>query len=137
MIRNGRVIDGTGAPEFVGDVAVDAATITSVGNGAGTGRREIDAEGKLVVPGRMDIRTHFDAWVSWDPYLTPWCWNGVTTIVLPPVLRSALPGLRAGERQALHATPQGHDATICAGEIVLWNDEFTGALPGRLVRRGR
>ena len=81
-IRNGRIIDGTGAPEFQGDIAIDGAVITSVNGGVGKARREIDAEGKLVVPGWIDIHTHFDAQVSWDPYLTPSCWNGVTTIVM-------------------------------------------------------
>ena len=81
-IRNGRIIDGTGAPEFRGDIAIDGAVITSVNGGVGKARREIDAEGKLVVPGWIDIHTHFDAQVSWDPYLTPSCWNGVTTIVM-------------------------------------------------------
>ena len=81
-IRNGRVIDGTGAPEFHGNVAVDGDTISAVGDDVGKARREIDAEGKLVVPGWIDIHTHFDAQVSWDPYLTPSCWNGVTTIVM-------------------------------------------------------
>ena len=75
-IRNGRIIDGTGAPEFRGDIAIDGAVITSVNGGVGKARREIDAEGKLVVPGWIDIHTHFDAQVSWDPYLTPSCWNG-------------------------------------------------------------
>jgi N-acyl-D-aspartate/D-glutamate deacylase len=86
VIRNGRIIDGTGAPEFVGDVAIDGDRITAVvrdGEGVvGEGRREIDAAGRLVTPGWIDIHTHMDAQVSWDPYLTPSCYNGVTTVVM-------------------------------------------------------
>ncbi len=81
-IRNGRIIDGTGAPEFVGSIGIDGDRITAVGSGVGPGKREIDAEGLVVAPGWIDIHTHMDAQVSWDPYLTPSCWNGVTTVVM-------------------------------------------------------
>ena len=81
-IRNGRIIDGSGSPEFAGDIGVDGDTITALGADVGVARRDIDAAGKLVVPGWIDIHTHFDAQVSWDPYLTPSCWNGVTTCLL-------------------------------------------------------
>ena len=82
IIRNGRIIDGTGAPEFVADIAIDGDRISAVGRDLGPGEREIDAQGKLVAPGWIDIHTHMDAQVSWDPYLTPSCWNGVTTVVM-------------------------------------------------------
>ena len=82
IIRNGRIIDGTGAPEFVADIAIDGDRISAVGSDLGPGEREIDAQGKIVAPGWIDIHTHMDAQVSWDPYLTPSCWNGVTTVVM-------------------------------------------------------
>ncbi len=86
VIRNGRIVDGTGAPEFVGDIAIDGDRITAVVRDGeavvGEGRREIDASGKLVTPGWIDIHTHMDAQVSWDPYMTPSCYNGVTTVVM-------------------------------------------------------
>lgn len=81
-IRNGRIIDGTGAPEFRGDIGIDGDRITAIGEDVGPGMREIDAEGKLVTPGWIDIHTHMDAQVSWDENLTPSCYNGVTTVIM-------------------------------------------------------
>src|SRR5271155_1294906 len=80
VIRNGRIVDGTGAPEFIGDIAIDGGVITSVGGKADAARREIDAKGMLVTPGFVDIHTHYDGQVTWDPYLTPSSWHGVTTL---------------------------------------------------------
>jgi len=82
VIRNGRIIDGTGRPGFVGDLALDDGKIASVGGKAGPGRREIDASGLLMTPGWVDIHTHYDGQVAWDPYLSPSSWHGVTTLVM-------------------------------------------------------
>ena len=82
VIRNGRIVDGTGAAAKNGDVAIDGGRITSAGGKAGAGRREIDANGLLVTPGWVDIHTHYDGQVTWDPYLSPSSWHGVTTIVM-------------------------------------------------------
>src|SRR5512134_1847054 len=81
VIRNGLLVDGTGAPPREGDVAIDGERITAVGDDVGAGRREIDARGKVVAPGWVDIHTHYDGQVTWDPYLTPSSWHGVTTTV--------------------------------------------------------
>jgi N-acyl-D-amino-acid deacylase len=81
VIRGGTVVDGTGAARRVADIAVDAATITQVGPGIGPGRREIDATGLLVTPGFVDVHTHYDGQATWDPYLTPSSWHGVTTVI--------------------------------------------------------
>jgi len=81
-IRNGKVVDGSGAPAFTGDIAIDDGVITSVGAKAGAARREIDASGLVVTPGWVDIHTHYDGQVTWDPYLSPSSWHGVTTIVM-------------------------------------------------------
>ena len=82
VIRNGKIVDGTGAPTFVGDIAIDGGVIARVGGKAGAGRREIDASGLLVTPGFVDIHTHYDGQVTWDPYLSPSSWHGVTTLVM-------------------------------------------------------
>ncbi len=82
VVRNGRVVDGTGAPARVTDIAVDAGRITAVGAIDAAGRTEIDAGGRLVTPGFVDIHTHYDGQVLWDPALSPSSWHGVTTVVM-------------------------------------------------------
>lgn len=82
VIRNGRVIDGTGRDAFLADIAIDGDTITQVGEVEEEGRREIDASGHAVTPGFVDIHTHLDAQIGWDPFLTPLSWHGVTTALL-------------------------------------------------------
>ncbi|HEY8216797.1 MAG TPA: amidohydrolase family protein [Acidimicrobiia bacterium] len=82
VIRDGVVIDGTGAPGRRADVAVDGARIVEVGAVAERGRREIDAAGRLVTPGFVDIHTHLDAQFAWDPIGSSSCWHGVTSVVI-------------------------------------------------------
>jgi N-acyl-D-amino-acid deacylase len=81
VIRGGTIVDGSGAPARSGDVAVDDGRISEVGE-VGQGRRELDAEGGLVAPGWVDVHTHYDGQVTWDPYLSPSSWHGVTTVVM-------------------------------------------------------
>ena len=82
VIRGGTIVDGTGAKAYCGDVAIDGGTIAAVGGKVGPGRREIDADGALVLPGWVDVHTHYDGQVTWDPLVGPSCWHGVTTIVM-------------------------------------------------------
>ncbi|RVW07090.1 D-aminoacylase [Prescottella agglutinans] len=82
VIRGGLVVDGTGAAPRTADVAVDDGRTTTVGEVPGAGRREIDATGRLVTPGFVDIHTHYDGQVTWDPLLTPSSLHGVTTVVM-------------------------------------------------------
>ena len=82
VIRKGTIVDGTGGARFSGDVAVDGGTISAVGEVGGRGRREIDAAGLLVTPGWVDVHTHYDGQVTWDPILAPSSWHGVTTLVM-------------------------------------------------------
>jgi N-acyl-D-amino-acid deacylase len=81
VIRNGQVIDGSGAAPFDADVAIDGETIVAVGTVHDRGVEEIDAAGCLVTPGFLDVHTHYDAQVLWDPILAPTSWHGVTTVV--------------------------------------------------------
>src|SRR5215470_16998494 len=81
VVRAGLLVDGTGAPPRDGDVAIDGDRIAAVGPGLGAGRREIDARGLVVAPGWVDIHTHYDGQATWDPYLTPSSWHGVTTAI--------------------------------------------------------
>ena len=81
VIRGGKVYDGTGAEPVMADIAIDGDKITAVGAVAATGREEIDASGKIVTPGFVDIHTHFDGQVTWDPLLAPSSYHGVTTVV--------------------------------------------------------
>ncbi|MCB1686952.1 MAG: amidohydrolase family protein [Halioglobus sp.] len=81
VIRGGKVYDGTGADPVMADVAIDGDRIAVVGVVEQRGREEIDATGKIVTPGFVDIHTHFDGQVTWDPLLAPSSYHGVTTIV--------------------------------------------------------
>lgn len=82
VIRDGNIVDGTGEAAFVGDVAVDGDLITEVGHVSGKGAREINAEGHAVTPGFMDLHTHLDAQIGWDPMMTSISWHGVTTALM-------------------------------------------------------
>ena len=82
VLRGGTLVDGTGAPARSGDLAIDGSRITQVGGRAGAAQRDVDAAGLLVTPGWVDVHTHYDGQVTWDPYLTPSSWHGVTTVVM-------------------------------------------------------
>ena len=84
VIRNGLLVDGSGAPGRHADIVVDNGLITAVEPaGSGTAaHRDLDADGLLVTPGFVDIHTHYDAQASWDPWMTPSSWHGVTTAVM-------------------------------------------------------
>ena len=83
IIRNGTVHDGTGADGRQADVAISGDRIVAVEeNLQATAKREIDAEGKIVTPGFVDVHTHLDAQLAWDPLPTSSCWHGITSVVL-------------------------------------------------------
>jgi len=82
VVRNGMVVDGTGEPARRADIGVSDGRIAEIGTiAAGSGQQEIDAEGLVVAPGFIDLHTHYDAQLFWDPLLTPSCLHGVTTVV--------------------------------------------------------
>ncbi len=79
VIRGGTVVDGTGAEPFSADIAVDGDQIAAIGQVAGKGKQEIDADGLKVSPGFIDLHTHLDAQIGWDRKVTSVSWHGVTT----------------------------------------------------------
>ena len=82
VIRGGRVIDGTGGAGFEADVAVRDGKIAAVGVVGGAGTEEIEAKGKIVTPGFVDVHTHYDGQATWDGRMQPSSWHGVTTVVM-------------------------------------------------------
>jgi len=82
IIKNGTVYDGTGDKPFVADIAIKGRKIEAIGELEEVSKQTINAEGKIVAPGFVDIHTHYDGQVTWDPYLRPSTYHGVTTVVM-------------------------------------------------------
>ncbi|MEW6268464.1 MAG: amidohydrolase family protein [Thermodesulfobacteriota bacterium] len=82
VLRGGLLCDGTGAPPRRADVVVDAGRVLSVDARGVRADRELDVGGLVVAPGFIDVHTHYDAQLTWDPLLTPSCWHGVTSVVV-------------------------------------------------------
>ena len=82
VIRNGNVVDGTGAAMYQADIAVDGDKITEIGKVDGKGKEEINADGLVVSPGFIDLHTHLDAQIGWEPEVTSISWHGVTTALM-------------------------------------------------------
>ncbi len=110
VIRGATLVDGTGADARPADVAVDDGVITEVVDpGAlddATAIRTVDADGLLVTPGFVDLHTHYDGQVTWDPLLTPSCWHGVTTVVMGNCGVGFAP-VRPGQRRLAHPAHGG------------------------------
>ena len=82
VIRNGTIVDGSGAPRYRGDVGVREGRIVEIGHVPSVAERIIDADGLIVAPGFVDGHTHMDAQVAWDPIGSCSCWHGVTTVIM-------------------------------------------------------
>lgn len=120
IVRDARVVDGTGAPAFAADVAVDGDRIAEIGPLSARGREEVDAGGRVLAPGIVDVHTHYDAQITWDAGVSPSPSLGVTTIVMgncgfaiapaPPHLRSIIArNLSVVEGMSLKALELGID----------------------------
>lgn len=96
IIRDGTIIDGTGAPAYRGDVAIRDGRILAVGEvPAAAGANTIDAGGCIVAPGFFDMHTHYDCQLRWDPLATSSCWHGVTTVLTGNCGFGVAPGRRS------------------------------------------
>lgn len=124
VIRHGTIIDGTGAPAFAADIAIDNGKISRIGGQIGAGREELEARDKLVAPGWVDIHSHYDGQVMWDPQLSPSGFNGASTVLMGHCGVGFAP-LRAGDRELAVNVMEGLEdipgATLRAG--VGWNWE--------------
>jgi len=81
LIKNGRVVDGSGGPSFRADVAVKGGKIVEIGKLSGRAGRTIDAAGLVVAPGFIDNHCHYDAQVTWDPLCSYSCDHGATSVI--------------------------------------------------------
>ena len=136
VIRGGTVIDGTGAPGYRADVALKGDRIVAIGEGL-KGDRYLDASGRVVAPGFIDIHTHYDAQVFWDPALTPSCYHGVTTVVAGNCGFTIVP-TKPADRGLIAATMEKvedmNPATLNAG--IPWEFETFGEYLKTVGARG-
>ncbi len=136
VIRGGTVIDGSGAPGRLADVAVTGGTISAIDENL-DGSRVLDAEGCVVSPGFIDIHTHYDAQVFWDPALTPSCFHGVTTVVGGNCgfsIAPTLPEHRDTIARTLEKVEDMNVATLEAG--IPWDFETFPEYLASIERRG-
>ena len=118
IIRNGAIVDGTGAPAYRGDVAIAHGRIAECGRVEGGAAREIDASGLIVAPGFIDPHTHYDAQICWDPLVSCSSWHGVTTVIMGNCGVGLAP-CKPDER-----------------EIATWNLVHVEAIPHDVLARG-
>src|SRR5919197_5628796 len=100
LIKNGRIIDGSGRPAFHGDVGVARGKIVELGRLDGPARRGIEADGRAVAPGFVDNHCHYDAQVLWDPLCTFSCHHGATSVIIGNCSLALAP-VKAAEREKL------------------------------------
>ncbi len=138
VIRGGTVVDGTGRVPVEADVGVSGNRITQVGRIAGRGAEEIDAKGKLVTPGFVDIHTHYDAQAVWDSHLTPSSNHGITTAVMGNCGVGFAP-CRPADRERLIELMEGVEDIPGAvmHEGLKWEWESFGEYLSALERRQR
>jgi N-acyl-D-aspartate/D-glutamate deacylase len=131
VIRNGLIVDGSGLPGRIGDVAIIGGKVVSVGGRAGDAHRVIDATGKVVAPGFIDPHTHYDAQLCFDPYAFPALEHGVTTVV-PGNCSLSLAPLRVDQRDAFskmfRLIEEMPEAAFDAGVDWRWGETFGGML---------
>src|SRR5436190_20772021 len=136
VIKGGTRVDGSGQAGYAADVAVTDGHISEIGQGL-RGDQTIDAAGCVVAPGFIDIHTHYDAQVFWDPALTPSCFHGVTTVVAGNCGFSIAP-VRPDDRELIaHTLEKVEDmnpASLIAG--VPWDFETFPEYLASIARHG-
>src|SRR5436190_16602792 len=136
VIKGGTVVDGSGQPGYAADVAVTDGHISEIGQGL-RGDQTLDASGQVVAPGFIDIHTHYDAQVFWDPALSPSCFHGVTTVVAGNCGFSIAP-TRPNHRELIARTLENVEdmnvATLAAG--IPWDFETFPEYLASVERRG-
>ena len=128
VIRGGQVVDGTGAASVTADVGIRGDRIVEIGKiDPPPNARVIDAEGKVVTPGFVDIHSHLDAQLGWDPLMSSSCWHGVTSVVLGNCGMTFAP-MRPGQAEVLAAAMESVEdiPASCILEGLPWNWETYG-----------
>lgn len=161
VIRGAKVIDGTGLPGYVADVGIRGERIGRIGRIREEGARELDGRGLVLAPGFIDVHTHYDVQLDWDPTASPASWHGVTTILagncgftLAPArpedvdwlagMLSRVEGMsRAALEEGLRDFPadsarfvidaEGYVAVVVNGQIMMDHGKYTGAKSGRVI----
>ena len=138
VVRGGTVVDGSGGPAAVADVAVDGGRVVEVGPGLGPARRTIDAEGRIVCPGFVDLHTHYDVQAFWDPALSPSPLHGITTVVGGNCGFSVAPLAEGGADYLLHMLARVEGMPVASLEDACdwdWGSfgDYLGRLDGSLA----
>ena len=136
VIRGGLVVDGTGQPGREADVAITGDRISGIGSGL-SGKAEMDAGGQVVAPGFIDIHTHYDAQVFWDPALSPSCYHGVTSVIAGNCGFSIAP-TRPGHQDLIARTLENvEDMNVDSlAEGIPWDFETFPEYLDSIARRG-
>jgi N-acyl-D-aspartate/D-glutamate deacylase len=136
VIRGGTVVDGSGAPGRRADLALEGGRIREIGANL-RGARELDASGAVVAPGFIDLHTHYDAQVFWDPALSPSCFHGVTTVIAGNCgfsIAPTRPEHRATIARTLENVEDMDAAVLAAG--IIWDFETFPEYLDSVRRRG-
>jgi len=137
VIENARVVDGTGAPARMAKVAVDDGRIVAIGDDAGPARHRVDAEGRVLAPGIIDLHTHYDAQLIWDPFATPSVRLGVTSVVIGNCGFTIAPCREPDRSRTLRNLTHVEGMSLEALEAgVAWEFESYGQYLGMLDKRG-